>query len=222
MSTGWVLLLPLKRLRHAKTRLSVPMPAGRERLVRAMAETVAATAAQAPPVHEVVVVTAETWDHHAVPVHVFPDGGGGLNRALSEAARTAGRRWPQLGLATLLADAAAGTAEELTRCLDAARHHPRTIVADHLGTGTVLLTAGPGVPMAPRFGPGSRRAHVRSGAVDLTDRLRVPLMRRDLDTPGDLAAVADRLRALPELDRALRHSGWTGTRFRAVAGSAPA
>jgi hypothetical protein len=47
-------------------------------------------------------------------------------------------------------------------------------------------------------------------------------MRRDLDTPRDLAAVADRLRALPGLDRELRHSGWTGTRFRPIARSAPA
>jgi 2-phospho-L-lactate guanylyltransferase len=61
-------------------------------------------------------------------------------------------------------------------------------VADAPGTGTVLLTAPPGVPLDPRFGVGSAAAHRASGAVPLTGPW--PSLRRDVDTAADLADAA--------------------------------
>ncbi|MGW1453349.1 2-phospho-L-lactate guanylyltransferase, partial [Micromonospora sp. NPDC002411] len=55
------------------------------------------------------------------------------------------------------------------------------------GSGTVLLTAPPGVPLDPRFGVGSAVAHAASGALPLTGDW--PSLRRDVDTPTDLATA---------------------------------
>jgi 2-phospho-L-lactate guanylyltransferase len=93
------------------------------------------------------------------------------------------------------------------------------MVADHEGTGTVLLACRPGVALDPGFGPGSRLAHLRSGAVDLTPGLEVPLLRRDLDTAADLTAIETRIPGLPRLDRALRAAGWTAARAQETAPS---
>ncbi|HEY0698385.1 MAG TPA: hypothetical protein VGD43_11320, partial [Micromonospora sp.] len=59
---------------------------------------------------------------------------------------------------------------------------------DAPGSGTVLLTAGPGVRLAPRFGAGSAGAHAASGAVPLAGDW--PTLRRDVDTPADLVTAA--------------------------------
>jgi 2-phospho-L-lactate guanylyltransferase len=206
----WVVLVPLKSLSLAKSRLECPVPEHREALVRAMVETVVTTAGDVASVGEVVVVTDEPWDHVAARALVVPDGGRhGLNGALSRAAASVARRWPDRGIAALPGDIAAATVHELATCLATASDHQRSVVADHAGTGAVLLTCRPGVALDPRFGPGSRFAHVRSGAVDITPHLDAPLLRRDLDTAGDVAAVEDRIRALPRLGRALRAAGWT-------------
>jgi 2-phospho-L-lactate guanylyltransferase len=213
VTAEWTVLLPLKRLHRAKTRLSGFSPRDRSDVARAMAETVATTAAQVPGVDHVVVVTDEAWDHSAAPAVTLPETGArGLNAALADAARTIAGRWPDHGIAVLLADTAAATVEELSACLAAASAHERSMVADHEGSGTVLLACLPGIALDPRFGAGSHLAHLRSGAVDLTHRLDVPLMRRDLDTVADLTAVETRILGLPRLDRALRAAGWTATR----------
>ncbi|MDP9408525.1 MAG: 2-phospho-L-lactate guanylyltransferase, partial [Actinomycetota bacterium] len=52
-------------------------------------------------------------------------------------------------------------------------------------TGTVLLTAGPGVALEPTYGEGSLARHVALGAARL--ELDTPGLRRDVDTPADLA-----------------------------------
>jgi 2-phospho-L-lactate guanylyltransferase len=220
VTVEWTVLLPLKRLHHAKSRLSGFSQRHRRDVARAMAETVATTAAQVHEVDHVVVVTDETWDHSAAPALVLPEvGPQGLNAALEHAARTLAQRWPAHGIAVLLADTAAATVEELSACLAAASAHERSMVADHEGTGTVLLACRPGVALDPGFGPGSRLAHLRSGAVDLTPGLEVPLLRRDLDTAADLTAIETRIPGLPRLDRALRAAGWTAARAQETAPS---
>lgn len=61
-------------------------------------------------------------------------------------------------------------------------------MADAAGSGTVLLTAAPGVSLDPRFGTASAAAHARSGALALTGEW--PTLRQDVDTAADLAAAA--------------------------------
>ncbi|MGF7235029.1 MAG: 2-phospho-L-lactate guanylyltransferase [Frankia sp.] len=204
------MVLPVKPLERAKSRL---IRADRAELALAMAtDTVRAAVASAETVAAVIVVTDDPlakaslgWAG-ALVVPDVPDAG--LNAALTHGAGVAERMWPGLGVAALSADLAALAPEQLGRALRAAARHPRAVVADAEGTGTVLLTAGPGVALAPAFGPASRAAHIDAGAVDLTDLLgsSVPGLRRDVDTADHLAeAVAlgagDRTRAVLSRDR---------------------
>lgn len=207
--SDWVVLMPLKRLDDAKSRLAVPRTVHRRHVVRRMAEIVAATAGESPMVHAVVIVTTEDWDQRAAPVLVVREPPGlGLNAALSYAAGVIHDRWPDLPIVTLPADVAAMTAPELDGCLAAASEHRRAVVADHRGTGTVLLTAAASARLDPRFGGDSRHAHVCSGAVDLTEQVEAPLLRRDIDTTSDLVALRRRIGLPPGLHSALRRAGW--------------
>jgi 2-phospho-L-lactate guanylyltransferase len=215
MRPDWVVLVPMKRLFLAKSRLDCPLPAHRPDVARAMVETVVATAVDVPSVRQVVVVTDEPWHHGAAPVVVVPDGGRqDLNGALSRAAEYVARRWPHSAIAAVPGDVAAVTVHELAAGLSVASAHRRSVVADHAGTGTVLLTCRSGVALDPRFGHDSLSAHVRSGAVDVTAQLDAPLLRRDLDTADDVAAVSERIPALPHLEAALCAAGWTHHRIR--------
>ncbi|NYI06579.1 2-phospho-L-lactate guanylyltransferase [Allostreptomyces psammosilenae] len=114
-----------------------------------------------------------------------------LPRDRSAAGATAGTAPPggarpaAAWVAALSADLAALRAEELGRALALAAGHPRAFLADREGSGTTLLTAGPGRWLEPRFGTGSRALHEASGAVPLPVA-GLDSVRRDVDTPDDL------------------------------------
>jgi 2-phospho-L-lactate guanylyltransferase len=184
-SAGWVVVVPQKRLRRAKSRMSELSTDERRDLVVCMAETVVATAAEVPAVDRVFLLVEEDWPTAGVPV-LRQRPGHGLNDALRGADAIVRRRWPRHHLAVLPADTAAGSVAELSAALNLASGHRRAFVADRHGLGTVLLTRAPGTPLAPRFGAGSRLAHVQTGAVDLTLSLNVPGLRCDFDTLQDL------------------------------------
>src|SRR6266508_6362083 len=190
--SGWLAVVPIKPLPAAKSRLrgavaGVP----HERLVLAMAkDTVAATLA-CGRVDRVVVVTDDPLAGAALAAagaSWVPDlPRAGLNAAFAYGARHAGWRNAR-GTAALAADLPALRPDELAAALDAARGTGgRAYVADAAGTGTVLLTAAWGRDLEPRFGPGSAAAHARSGATALSGDW--PGLRRDVDTPDDLAAA---------------------------------
>jgi 2-phospho-L-lactate guanylyltransferase len=206
---GWAVVVPVKRLATAKTRLRGGAPPGvpHARLVLAMAQDTVRAALACPVVAEVLVVTGDPAVAAALgelgarvvpepPPPDGPDGEGvnGLNRAVGHGAgRLAGAgRW----LAALAADLPALRPDELARALSAAAHPApgsgprRGFVPDAAGTGTTLLAAPPGVPLAPGFGPGSAARHAASGAQRLVGDW--PSLRRDVDTAADLAA-AERL-----------------------------
>lgn len=215
-TTSWVVLLPLKLLASAKSRLRRP---DRGDLAMAMAlDTVSAALAVDPAVVAVVAVVTDdpraraTLQRHAASrsavdrLALIREGDdGGLNPALRQAAALARRRWPDLGIAALSADLAALRPAELSLALRRAPAAGRGLVADAAGTGTVLLTASPGLDLSPSFGPDSQQVHLASGAVDLTAGLgdRVAGLRRDVDTVADLAA-ASRLGVGPATAAVLR------------------
>lgn len=66
----------------------------------------------------------------------------------------------------------------------------RVMLVDAEGTGTTLLTVGPGVAYESRFGTGSAAAHQELG-YRLLD-LDLPTLRQDVDVPADLARVIER------------------------------
>jgi 2-phospho-L-lactate/phosphoenolpyruvate guanylyltransferase len=92
--------------------------------------------------------------------------------------------------AALTSDLPALRAAELASALAAFTQRSagrRGYVADHMGTGTTLLVAPPGVPLAPQFGLESAHAHAASGALALDGAW--PSLRLDVDTRADLAAA---------------------------------
>jgi 2-phospho-L-lactate guanylyltransferase len=200
---SWTVIVPVKRLETAKTRLrgALAAPGEHEALVLAMALDTIAAALGSPAVGRVVVVTADpstATEAELLGAEVVPDvPESGLNPALAYAAayvRRSGTSGLEPGVAAIAADLPALRADELSEALrsaDATARESgppgsaRSFVADAAGTGTVLLAAPPGALLEPCFGAGSARAHLASGAAPL----RGPWLglRRDVDTPADLA-----------------------------------
>jgi 2-phospho-L-lactate/phosphoenolpyruvate guanylyltransferase len=189
---SWSIVVPVKRLAHAKSRLYA---AGERRLperstlVLALALDTVAAAIATPSVERVVVVTderqaAETLrELGAITVPDRPDAG--LNPALSFGATMASAIAPDSGVAVLASDLPALRPDELDDALRAAAGNDRALVSDAAGIGTALLAVAAGLPLDPRYGGDSRDAHVASGAVELIGAW--PSLRRDVDTPADLA-----------------------------------
>ena len=182
-SPGWTVIVPVKDLSRAKSRLDSP-PGERERLALAFAADVVTAALASPVVGEVLVVTA---DAEAAAVladqgaRIVPDPGTGLNGALTTAEQSAGPR-----CAVIAGDLPALRTAELTDALEAAQAHERSFVADAAGTGTTLLARTGGIPLDPHFGVRSRAAHRVSGAIEITLPATHAGLRRDVDTDVDL------------------------------------
>ncbi|WP_410536251.1 2-phospho-L-lactate guanylyltransferase [Streptomyces sp. KL2] len=190
---GWTLLVPLKPLALAKSRL-VPA-AGRELrsgLALAFAQDTVAAALGCPAVEDVVIVTDDPHagaELAALGARIVPDApGAGLNAALEHGEAVVRPERPGAPVAALNADLPALRPAELARVLDAARAHRRAFLADAAGIGTTLLAASGGAALAPAFGGASRARHLRSGAVEIT-LSGVDSVRRDVDTGADLAAA---------------------------------
>jgi 2-phospho-L-lactate guanylyltransferase len=187
---GWTVVLPVKPLAAAKTRLTPLADSDRVALALAMATDTIAAAVECRAVSAVVVVTDDPAAADAattVGALVVADvPAAGLDAALVHGAEVARRHRPEDNIALLAADVPAARAREITEAL-AASLADRCVLADTGGEGTVLLTARAGVDLEPAFGEGSFRRHVASGAVPID--VDVPGLRRDVDTVADLAAA---------------------------------
>lgn len=187
----WSIVIPVKRLSLAKSRLSTVFGPANSRVALAMASDTVGAALACASVATVLVVTDDqlaAGTLSAVGALVVPDApDDGLNAALRYGSQAASALRPDDGVAALSADLAAMRPEELTAALHQAASHPRAFLADVETTGTTLLSALPGHNLEPRFGPDSALAHLRSGAHPLDGAW--PGLRRDLDTPSDLSAA---------------------------------
>ena len=192
-SLRWSLVIPVKVLALAKSRLTGLAGPRRAELALAMAADTVAAAVACDVVDSVIVVTddaAAAADLSGLGAVVVPDEpGDGLNPALAFGAAQADERWPGRGRAGLAADLPALGPAELARALAVAAGVPEAFVADAAGTGTTLYTAGPGAAFCPRFGPGSRAAHLSGGAAELL-LPGLDGLRRDVDTVADLRDAA--------------------------------
>jgi 2-phospho-L-lactate guanylyltransferase len=182
---SWGLVVPVKRLALAKTRLSSYGEATRQDLALAFALDVVTAALSAETVAEVLVVTDDDRAAEALSatgVRVVGDSpDAGLNAALEHGASLLGRA---LGHAAASADLPALRWRDLDSALDAVPLGGRGFVVDSAGTGTTLLAAAPGIALAPAYGLDSRATHLSSGAIELPG---APGLRLDVDTPDDLA-----------------------------------
>jgi len=182
----WRLIIPVKGQLTAKSRLHPPAGVARADLAHAFAlDTITAAVAGIPPAHLVVVTSDE---HTATFVReqgaiVIADQGDGLNPAIRLGIRYAER---VLGLgptAVLLGDIPTLRPEDLVSALSVCAAHPRALVPDSSGRGTVLLSALSPRDLHPRFGPDSARKHSRD-CVRLD--LDLPALRTDVDDDQSL------------------------------------
>ncbi|PTR31850.1 2-phospho-L-lactate guanylyltransferase [Rhodococcus sp. OK519] len=198
-------IVAVKDLSRAKTRLAEALSAAdRTDLVVAMLRDTlsvlvgARDTIETAPITDITVVTpdpivaaiaAECGVHHR-PDPVRRTGGeSGLNAALAATERTLETAPDLTDVVALQADLPALRTGELLDALAQSRAAGRAIVVDHTGTGTsALFACGPGARLDPRFGTGSARAHIASGAHVLDGPW--PGLRQDVDTLDDLVAAA--------------------------------
>jgi len=244
---GWDVIIPIKRLDTAKSRLAgggggAAGLAGvddagvgregtglagvddalRQRLALSFATDACAAALAVPAVRRVLVVTedpvvAAQLSERGAQI-VGETRGPGLNPAIEAGLDALEATGGLHRVAIMTGDLPAVSADEIGAALAAATGHRLGVLADADGTGTVLLTADgaaaevasheeparhsavteagaatePGttasaVRPVPRFGPGSFERHRQAGHIPLPGDL--PGLRRDVDTPADLAQV---------------------------------
>jgi len=221
MKAPLVLLVPIKPLSMAKTRLRAsPAAGGRSpgahmALVLAMAVDTVAAARAAAGVAQVVAITSDDRVIRAMTEAgvetILETGQMGLNEALDLGSRTMHARRPELQIGALNADLPSLRPAELSAAVHmaAGRHE---FCRDRSGTGTTLLLAGMGEDLGPRFGPWSASAHLAGGATELTGHW--PSLRCDVDTESDLG-VASSLGLGPQtqsmLDALARSHAHTGS-----------
>lgn len=205
----WSLVVPVKVLARAKSRLTGLAGRRRSDIALAMAADTVRAALRTEPVATVIVVTddptvaAMATDLGALVLADEP--AAGLNEALAHGAGYAEARWPHYGRAGLAGDLPAVQPAELAAVLAAAAELGEAFVPDADGAGTTLYAAAPGVAFRPHFGPGSRAAHLAAGAAEITAPSG---LRQDVDTVADLRLAAaiglgPRTRALLSADRAI-------------------
>jgi len=191
---SWSLVVPVKVLAHAKTRLASLAGPDRPALALAMAADTVAAALDCPQVGRVIVVTDDPQAAGVLAglgAVVVPDRPGrGLNGALRHGAAHAGSRWPGSGIGGLAADLPALRPAELGDALRAAARWPQAFVPDSAGSGTTLYAVRPGTAFRPRFGPGSAARHRAAGAAEIT-RPGLASLRRDVDEPADLRGARE-------------------------------
>lgn len=185
----WTVVIPVKALPAAKSRLAVGAPAA---LALAFLRDTLAAVLATPAVARVVVVTSDetvTQVARDLGALVVDDSlHPGINAAARHGAESA---IPGTATAVVVSDLPCLRPETLTIALGAAGLHPCAFLADLEGIGTTMWFGGVDAPVAPRFGRDSRAAHADSGAVDLVAAhpdLAEPLTaaRLDIDTADAL------------------------------------
>ena len=178
---SWRLIVPVKGQLTAKSRLHPPAGVARADLAHAFAlDTITAAVACIPPAH-LVVVTSDELTATFVRGQggaVVSDPGDGLNAAVGLGIEYVERILGPGPTAVLLGDIPTLRPQDLIEGLSACAGHPRALVPDASGIGTVLLSALSPQDLHPRFGPGSAGEHARD-CVRLD--LDLPALRTDVD-----------------------------------------
>ena len=188
----WTVVLPVKVLSAAKSRLAAVSPTASE-LAFAFCQDTLDAALASPLVAEVVVATSDERVGSLASARgcrVVSDADHpGINPAARQAATM---RSGTGGLAIVVSDLPALTPTALTSVLATATGYPMSFLADADGTGTTMWFSSAGKDVEPHFGLASRAAHNEAGAVDLV--AVHPAMsgswsaaRRDVDTDAALA-----------------------------------
>jgi 2-phospho-L-lactate/phosphoenolpyruvate guanylyltransferase len=203
-------IIPVKRFGVAKQRLleALDRP-GRAALVKAMLADVLAATTRAELVERVIIVTGEGRAERialrhaqrvATALEVLRDP---QDTGHPEAATLGIIRAKALGaecVALLPGDCPMLDPDELDAALERMRSGRVTIVPDRHGTGTNALLLSPADAIGPAFGPDSCARHAdrarRLGHEVAVEQLES--LSLDVDTPDDLAAMAEALERAPD------------------------
>jgi 2-phospho-L-lactate/phosphoenolpyruvate guanylyltransferase len=198
-------ILPVKRFEEAKQRLRRALPpSARRALARAMVHDVLDALDRVRRVDRIVVVTAEE------PVRALAAARGDAvvddpEEAGQSAAVSLGIARAQRGRADRVllvpGDCPALWPQEVDGMLRRHEGAPGVVVVpDRHGTGTNGLLLAPPDVIAPSFGEGSRRRHLREALESGITPAVEPLVSLglDVDTPGDLEALQLALERIPE------------------------
>lgn len=186
------LLIPVKHLNHAKSRLDLP-PGRRRAVARVLFERTMGTAVDCLGASSVSIVTADDGVRRIaarVGVRSVDDLCGSLNGAIRAAISNASAEQRAGVHAVLVSDLPAlqsGDLREVLRIVtesEIPRHVP-----DHLGTGTTFASFPPGSRARVAFGSNSARQFVRLGSRPI--RNAPTGIRTDLDTLQDLELLED-------------------------------
>ncbi|MEB3369001.1 2-phospho-L-lactate guanylyltransferase [Saccharopolyspora mangrovi] len=185
-SARWDVVIPLKAIASAKSRLE--LGAMRPRLAWTMARDTVVAVAECEAVRRIVVVTADTTTWRSLPIRgltVLSDPGGGLQQAVRTGVDAVAKPSEQRGIAVLTGDLPAARSSEWATAFELAERHPMSFIADTAGTGTTAFFMRSDSSRLPRFGERSRTAHLDMGAVELSHP-SFTTVRRDVDTRDDL------------------------------------
>lgn len=183
----WTVIVPVKLITLAKTRLSPLGGSARQRLALAFALDTVTAALQCAQVARAVVVTNDpTADRfRELGADVVPDvPDAGLNPALVYAGQHVRAHDHRASLAALSSDLPSVRPDDLTAAIEAAPASP-WFVGDAHGVGTTMLAAPDGSPWQPRFGHHSRAWHQSLGLTEIA-ATGLERLRRDVDTTVDL------------------------------------
>jgi len=187
-AVGWSIVLPVKSIEQAKSRL-LRDDWARQQLMAAFLADILAALGAARHVSEVIVVgddplvrdIAEACGARSVAEGVAP----GLNAAAATGlAATA----PGSPVVVMVADLPCLTGPAIEHVLDLASAVPCSFVCDAAGTGTTMLAARKAKDCRPQFGPRSRARHAAAGNLELApgEVDAFARARRDVDTEVDL------------------------------------
>lgn len=204
-------ILPVKGFPRAKTRLAdaVGKP-GRAALMRAMLTDALNALGRARLIERIIVVTGEGRAERTAlevakrittPLEVLQDP---RDVGHSEAAVLGIIRAKSLGaecVALVPGDCPLLDAGELDELLGGFAPGRVAVVPDRAGTGTNALVLAPADAIGPAFGEGSCERHLDRARSAGHEAMRAELasLALDLDTPDDLAVLAERLAAEPDL-----------------------
>lgn len=186
------LVVPVKSLRHGKTRLAeVLAPAQRRALMDQMLVHILAQAAQYPGLDKTVVVSgcSETRERAVeLTACAIAETGYGLNAAIRQA-QLAVRQWGASKMLVVPCDLPMLDSSDLWQLSLSGKPGLIGIASDRRGIGTNGLCLDPKLEFIFQFGDYSYRSHVESAnrlglKYDAVDCLGLAF---DVDTPEDLA-----------------------------------
>lgn len=190
MTVPLTLVLPIKRLRDAKSRVRLTA-ADRRLLAEDLALHTLTTVEECAEIGSALVVTNDEWVRgkaRALGFHSIYDRYDDLNRAAQCGITTSARWWPRRTVGVLVCDLPRLTPASLAEVAKQAISSTAPLfVADRTGTGTTFVSVPPGSVVPMCFGRGSARRFYAAGCRLVTN---APLeIRADLDHIGDLVEL---------------------------------